>query len=116
MATNRVREHATRLSLPVPSGTESGDALVIGALPCVAVTDRDTDTAGSASVQTDGSWSFPVHGEDGAGNAAIALGAILYIDTDGEINADVTNGKRFGYALEALASGETRDIEVKVGY
>lgn len=116
MATNRVKEKGTRLALPVPSGTVSGDALVIGALPCVAVTDRDEWTAGEASVQTDGTWTFPVKGEDAAGNAAIALGAILYIDTDGEINVDATNGKRFGYALEAVASGATVDIEVKVGY
>lgn len=114
MATNRVREKATRLYLPVPVGTESGDPLVLGALPCVAVTDRDAD--GNASVQTDGSFTFPVVGEGSAGDAAIGVGDIVYIDTDGELNADSTNGDRFGYALEPVDSGATTDIEVKIGY
>lgn len=113
MAVNRVRAEANELSLPVPGGTESGDPLVIGALPCVAVTDRRAD--GDASVQCDGSFRLPVHGADHAGNAAIAVGAIVYID-GAEINTDVTDGKRFGYALEPVLSGATTDIEVKIGY
>lgn len=116
MATNRVREKATRLALPVPVGTLSGDPLVLGGLPCVAVVDRSAWTEGEASVQTDGSFTLAVKGENAAGDAAIGVGDILYIDTDGELNADATNGKRFGYALEAVASGATTDIEVKIGY
>lgn len=117
MATNRIKETGNRLALPVPDGTESGDPLIIGELPCVAVTDADQWTEGEASVQTDGTWSFPVKGEGpSAANEAISVGEVLYIDTDGEINSDETAGKRFGYALEAVPSGETHTIEVKVGY
>lgn len=116
MATNRVRETGNRLSLPVPDGTESGDPLVIGELPCVAVTDADAWTEGAASVQTDGTFRFPVKGEGPGGNEAVSVGEIVYIDTDGEMNTDETNGKRFGYALEAVDSGATAEIEVKVGY
>lgn len=114
MATNREKATGTRLYLTVPEGTESGDPLVIGAMPCVALTDRDAD--GKATVQTDGTFRLSVHGEDGSGNAAIALGAALYVDTDGELNVDATNGKRFGYALEAVGSNVTATIEVKIGY
>lgn len=116
MATNRVKETANRLALPVPDGTISGDPLVLGDLPCVAVTDQDEWTEGEASVQTDGSWRFEVKGEGPGGNEAISVGERIYIDTDGEMNTDETNGKPFGYALEAVASGETKEIEVKVGY
>lgn len=116
MATNRVREKATRLSLPVPSGTVSGDPLVIGALPCVAVVDRSAWTPNAASVQTDGSWTYEVIGEDDGGNEAVALGAIVYLQPDGTLSLDAVAGKRFGYALEPVASGATTEIEVKVGY
>lgn len=112
MALNRVREHGTRLALPVPDGTVSGDALVLGGLPCVAVTDADEWTEGEASVQTDGTWRFPVH----AAGGAIEPGAIVYRDAgDGSLsdsNADV----RFGYALQHIDNGATVEIEVKVGY
>lgn len=116
MATNRVREHGTRLALAVPDGTVSGDPLILGGLPCVAVTDQDEWTEGEASVQTDGTWRFPVKGEGPGGNEAISVGEIIYIDTDGEMNTDETNGTRFGYALQAVESGATTEIEVKVGY
>lgn len=116
MATNRKREKGNRLSLPVPEGTLSGDPLVIGALPCVAVVDRSAWTPDAASVQTDGTWILEVKGEGPGGNEAITLGEILYIDTDGELNTDETNGTRFGYALEPVDSGATAEIEVKVGY
>lgn len=116
MATNRVREKATRLSLPVPAGTVSGDPLVLGALPCVATTDRGQDTAGEASVQTDGSWEFPLVGEDDGGNQAIVLGDIVYLQPDGSLSLDAVAGKRFGYALAPVGAGDTTDTEIKVGY
>lgn len=115
MATNRVREHGTRLALPVPEGTVSGDPLVLGGLPCVAVVDRDEWTAGEASVQTDGTWRFSVNGVDSGGNAEISVGEVVYLQNDGTIDGD-SGGTRFGYALQVVASGATTEIEVKVGY
>lgn len=114
MARNRVRESATRLSLPVPEGTVSGDALVLnGGLPCVAVVDADEWTEGEASVQTDGSFRFEVTAE----GAAIEVGQIIYRETaDGDLTDDDTGAERFGYALEPVANGETTEIEVKIGY
>lgn len=115
MAKNRVKEKATRLSLPVPDGTKSGDPLVIGQLPCVAVVDKSAWTVGDASVQTDGSWSFNVHGLDSGGNHALAVGDLVYLQNDGTLSAN-TGGKRFGYVLAAVNSGATTLTEVKVGY
>lgn len=114
MATNRVREHATRLALPVPDGTVSGDPLVLsGGLPCVAVVDQDAWTEGEASVQTDGSFRFPVTAEANE----ISPGEIIYRETaDGDLTNDSSGAERFGYALETVANGETAEIEVKIGY
>lgn len=111
MAKNRRKEKATRLALPVPDGTVSGDPLVIGDLPCVAVTDESEWTEDEASVQTDGSFVFDVF----ADNAAIDPGDIVYLQNDGSISDD-NGGKRFGYALEAVSNGATTGIEVKIGY
>lgn len=113
MATNREKESANRLSLPVPDGTESGDPLVIGELACVAVTDKSEWTTGDASVQTDGSFKLEVVGDDGS-PAAIAAGDVVFLDS-GVLSSD-DSGDRFGYALEPVGSGETATIEVKIGY
>ena len=49
MATNRVFESGTQLTLPVGSGTESGDPVLIGdSLVGVALTARDDD--GNATI------------------------------------------------------------------
>jgi hypothetical protein len=113
MATNEVFEPVGTLNVPVPSGTVSGDAfLLFDAVPCVAQTDRDAD--GEATVALNPAWVFdiPVVGEKGAGNAAIAVGDPIAVDTDDEINGDITNGTLLGYALEAVSSGATTTIRV----
>lgn len=115
MALNRVREEADALSLPVPDGTVSGDPLVLGALPCVATTDKGAWTAGEASVDCDGSYLFDVKGDVDGTPTAIAVGDIVYLAADGVISVDADE-KRFGYALQAVQSGATTEIEVKVGY
>ena len=124
MATNRVFEHGTQFEADVSGVTGtgdgglvvSGDPVVIGQLPGVALTDEDDD--GNATVQTDGVFDLSVKGETTV-DAAIAVGAIVYYDsaaTPHKLNADSANGVRFGYALEAVTSGATTTIRVKVGY
>ena len=115
MAKNRVREEADGLSLPVPDGTVSGNPLVIGQLPCVAVTNKGQWTTTDATVQCDGSFLFNVVGVDSGGNHAIAVGDIVYLQSNGQMDANSSTGKRFGYALGAVVSGATTQIEVKVG-
>jgi len=119
MAKNRVREDGNRLSLPVPDGTVSGSPLVLGDLPCVAVVNKSEGTTGEASVQTDGTWKLAVKGvTTGGGNSAIGVGDILYLLSTGEVskNSSGAGAKRFGYALQAVSSGATSSIEVKLGY
>jgi len=120
MATNRIFERGRQFEADVSgvtgTGTAglvlSGDPVVIGQLPGVALTTEDAD--GMATIQCDGVFDIPVKGETTA-NAAIAVGAIVYFDTD-KLNADASNGVRFGYALEGVSSGATSTIRVKVGY
>lgn len=115
MATNRKFAAGDALSVvaTAPATPSSGDPILVGQLPGVALTDERAD--GTVSAQFNGVFELPVKGADGAGNAAIAAGDIVYYD-GGEINADDTNGVRFGYALEAVLSGATTTIDVKVGY
>lgn len=122
MATNRIFERGRQFEADVSgvngSGTsdavQSGDPGAIGSLPFVALTDEDAD--GMATIQTDGVFDLPVRGHDGTANAAVDAGEIVYWDnTAGELDV-ATAGIRFGYALEAVASGATTTVRVKVGY
>lgn len=115
MAKNRDREYARQLSLPVASGTLSGDPVVVGQIPGVAVVDRDS--AGNATVQMDGSYVISVKGIDAGGNSAVAVGDILYhTQADTPKVSKKNTGVRFGYALDAVVSAATTTIRVKVGY
>lgn len=119
MATNEVFEPVGKLSLPVPENTLPGVALMIfGVIPAVTLTGEGEggNAALHATCAISPSWVFdlPVKGEDGAGNAAVSIGELVAIDTDGEVNVDITNGTDFGLALEAVASGATSTIRVLV--
>lgn len=96
---------------PVTSGTP----VVWGTVAGVATKNEDT-TADKVVIDTRGVHELAVKGENGSGNAAIAVGGAVYIDTDGELNGDDTNGTFFGRALAAVSSGATTTIKVRVGY
>ncbi len=119
MATNRVYEKGTQLALActAPATPASGDPVLFGQLPGVALTAEDTVT-GLTTVQTDGVFNLSVKGENNSGNVAVTAGDTLYYDAVAtvKINKDVTNGVRFGYALEDVQSGATTTIKVKIGY
>lgn len=117
MATNRkyAQGNKTLPNLTVTASSLSGDPMVIGQIPGVLV--KNADTSNKSVMQTDGIFTLSVKGVDGVGNAAIALGAIIYYtagDTP-KLNAKTT-GVRFGYALEAVTSGATSSIMVQIGY
>lgn len=95
-----------------PATPSSGDPVVCGQIPGVALEDEDTDGVTVAAL--DGAFTLPVKGETTT-NAAVAVGDILYYDS-GVINRDNTNGVRFGYALAAVDSGATTTIPVEIGY
>lgn len=114
LALNREYADADSIPLPVPEGTESGDPLVVGALPAVAMTDRDAD--GNASCQCNGAYRLPVTGKNKAGEKAIEAGDIVYLMADGTVNVNNEEGKRFGYALLPVVKNKTETIPVKIGY
>ena len=115
MATNKRRINGRFLNVvcTAPATPSSGDPVLFGEIPGVAVTDEDAN--GNTSIDTGGVYNLSVKGADDGGDAAIAAGDILYYDA-GEINADAVNGTRYGYALAAVNSGATTTIEVKIGY
>lgn len=114
MALNRIHKSGDILEYSISSIT-AGDFLLIGEeLPGVALTDSDTDNSNAVTVQHNGVFDLEVVGEDGAGNAAIAIGDGIYYD-GGVLNSDDANGTFFGYALETVTSGATATIKVKVG-
>lgn len=114
MALNQVYDDAESLSLPVEAGVESGDPVLVGDIPGVALTDRDAD--GNATVRLAGAFELEVKGVGTSGNSAIDVGAILHMQSNGDINKKTDSGKRFGYALGAVGSGGAETILVKVGY
>ena len=110
MATNYVQQGDV-IKLPVASGKTSGDPDLVGSIPVVCLTDRDSD--GNAECALKGVFDLPVTGADNAGNAAVSVGDTLYMDA-GTINIDGTDGTEYGAALEAVASGETDTINVRL--
>lgn len=111
MALNRAFANARKNSYPVASGVVSGDPVIVGAdLPGVALTDYDVDT-GEASIDTGGAYWLDVEGGPDAGD-------VLYFHTGTPptINATSSGGKRFGYAMQTVATGIATNIPVKIGY
>ena len=123
MATNRVFADGTQFSVEptehigAETAVESGDAILFGELPGVALTDEDDD---EVTAQFDGVFELEVHGDDGSDTesaTAITAGDIVYFDASGDNELNVASGEtRFGYALEGVDSGEKTVIKVKIGY
>lgn len=117
MAKNMVFAEGTKLSAVCsdPTTPNSGDPVLIGQIPAVAVTDERTD--GTTSVDTEGVWELSVKGVDGSGNSAVAVGDILYyVAADTPKLSKKATGVRYGYALQAVSSGATATTRVKLGY
>lgn len=118
MALNQVLAEGNQFSAVCsqPATPVSGDPVLVGQIPGVALTAERAD--GTTTVKTDGVYTLSVKGETTT-DAAVAVGDIVYYDsaaTPHKINRDSTNGVRFGYALEAVGSGLTATIQVKIGY
>jgi len=122
MATNEVFKDADQMSVActAPATPASGDPVLWGQRPGVALTDEaaDGNAAGYTSVKFSGCYEFSVKGEQAAGNVAVAAGDILYYEAGQTpvLNKDATNGVRFGYAGAAVTSGATATIPVVIGY
>ena len=107
-------------SLPLvctaPTTPASGDPVVAGQIPGVALAAEDAN--GVTTVALDGAFRLSVKGENQSGNSAVAVGDIIYYEAGQTppLNKDATNGIRFGYALAAVTSGATATIAVRIGY
>lgn len=99
------------IELAVPSGTESGDPVLVSGITGVASTDRNTD--GNAAVETQGVYDLPVKAVDDTGNCTIEVGDPIYINPDDTVPLSAkASGTYFGLALEAVAIGATSTINV----
>jgi predicted RecA/RadA family phage recombinase len=117
MAGNIVYEQGDQLALTAtdPATPESGDPVLVGQIPGVALIDEAAD--GKTTIKMNGVATLSVKGVDGSGNSAVAAGDILYYVTgDTPKLSKKTSGVRFGYALEAVSSGATATIRLKISY
>lgn len=104
-----------KIPLTVGSDVAARTAMVVGSVPVYTLTATTSSTT-TATCLLKGVVQVSVKGEDATGNAAINVGDVIYVDTDGEINVDDTNGTRWGYALEAVSAGATKTIKCLIGY
>lgn len=100
-----------RLNLPVAEGKVSGDFDVVGDLPVVLLTDRDS--GGKADCAVTDVFEHPVKGVKDAGNVAVGIGDKVYMDGN-ELNKDAANGKEYGVALGVVTAGATTVIPVRL--
>jgi|SRR5690554_2259481 len=120
MATNQVYNDGVQFDVPVsavdsPASPGSGDAVLIGSLPAVALTDPWTDADGVSriTVKTNGVYELAVTSE----GTAISIGDIVYYDTgDSGLNNSSGGNTHFGYALAPVDNAATATIPVKIGY
>jgi predicted RecA/RadA family phage recombinase len=100
MAKNRVFESGKKLTLPVQAGVVSGSPVIVGMIPGVALTNRDSN--GNASVQTgDGVFLLSVTG------ALASVGLPVYITsaTYALVVAPGAGIQLFGHTLDTKGAG-----------
>lgn len=93
---NEYLRPGTELSVPVPSGTKSGEPVLVGAMPGVAATDRGAggNIAGHATVLFDGRvYEFDVDG------AIAGVGTAIYITSARALTTTATSNTLYGYSV-----------------
>lgn len=102
------------LSLPVPSGTRSGDPVKVGGIVGVASTDRAGDTdattgrtlggvthpTGYAAVEVDGTWELEV-----ADAVAAVATAIYIVAADNSLTTTASGNTLFGHTVPVIDKG-----------
>lgn len=74
-----------------------------------------TDAAGNVAGETEGVFDLSVKAVNDSGNSAVAIGdQIFYNANDTPKLSKKQGGRFFGYALEAITSGSTATINVKL--
>lgn len=113
MATNKVQD-GKFIYIETAANAESGDPMVIGGyLPCVLLTDADSDDSDKATVATEGIFDLEVQAVDNDGSSAVAIGDAIYYDSgDDPVLTKKSDGEFFGIAVETVGSGSTGTINV----
>lgn len=117
MAKNQTLGDARHLSVAAtdPTTPASGDPVLVGQIPGVALTDERSD--GTTTIDTAGAYNLSVKGIDGGGNSAVNVGDIIYyVAADTPKLSKKATGVRYGYALGTVGAGATATIPVKLGY
>jgi predicted RecA/RadA family phage recombinase len=128
MAKNVVFEEGDQLSVVCtqPATPVSGDPVLFGDLPGVALTDegKGGNAATRTSVKLEGVIETPVKGINGGGNSAVADGDVIYyVAGDTPPLSKKATGVRFGVAMgkptdtgNLVGTGATATIRVRIGY
>ncbi|MFJ2298151.1 capsid cement protein [Oerskovia paurometabola] len=103
MAKNEVFRDADHLTLPVVTGTKSGDPVLVGSIVGVAQTDRDAD--GTATVWRKGGHDFTVTGAITAVGQPVYIAAAATGTRQTGLTATAGTDVLFGYALATKAAG-----------
>jgi predicted RecA/RadA family phage recombinase len=112
MATNTHLEDADQISFIVPTGTLSGEPVLVGAaLPGVCLTDADADDDDRATVKLNGSFHLEI-----VAAAAMVAGDEVFIDAATFVLSDTAADVHFGYLLEDIGAASTVTRPVKVGW
>jgi hypothetical protein len=115
MASNEIFKDAEQLQLTVGASVAARTPMVVSDLPVMTLTATGSSGTTVATCLLKGVVEVSVHGYGASANAAVAQGDIIYYDST-ELNVDSSNGVRWGYALEAVTSGDTATIRCKIGY
>lgn len=114
MATNIVHEDGDQLYVACtqPADPNSGDPVLVGQLPGVALTDEQPD--GLTTVKFNGTALLAVDAEA----SAVAVGDVLYYDAAdaNKLNNASSGNVRFGVALGTVTNGALATILVRIGY
>ena len=98
-----------------PTTPASGDPVVVGTIPGVALTAEGAggNASTETTIATEGVFALSVKGINAQGNSAVAVGdKIYYTNGDDPPLSKKATGALFGKALEAVGSGETATINV----
>ena len=102
-----------------PATWETGDPIMVGDLPAVAMTPR-TAASEKATIWTYGKYRLRVNAPSGGANAGTVGKSIFMIGTAANgtfltTNASATGAKFWGYLLGTLAAGANGIVDVKCG-
>jgi predicted RecA/RadA family phage recombinase len=109
MAKNRVFENGKNLTLPVIAGTVSGSPVIVGMIPGVALSARDSN--GNASVCTEGVFLVSVTG------ALTTTGLPVYIvsSTGALVVAPGAGIQLYGHSLDTKGAG-AGNVRVRIAH